>query len=412
MSEPKTIVTNDSITVVLPNNPKPYVVKKGAANFINLKNAIFAEDWDKLPEYLTVAGSVSKWSNDKFKLDDASDVVTYLDKEVAPKFAKRILKMASEGEDPTTLFNFYERLQRNPSWRSVEQLWDFLNHEGIPLTPDGCFLAYKGVKMNFKDAHSGKIDNHVGNTIEVPRNSVSDDPRTACHFGLHVGAKQYAESFSEQLIICKVDPEDVVCVPYDSSQHKMRVCKYTVVGMDGGELSDTIHKDTLPVDTEEREPEIPDGDGDEDTNEGEDQDFVHEDDGDEDPVFASADDPEDDDEVAQDVHDDIVENDPGDDEDEGITAGRMRATNEPKPKVTYHATEKDKPKTKVTHAPKKKLSKDYRKYKAMDLGKLMEQPISDLRQYATYGLDIVGASKIPGGKTALAQRIIKVRDRR
>ena len=45
----------------------------------------------------------------------------------------------------------------------------------------------------------------------------------------------------------------------------------------------------------------------------------------------------------------------------------------------------------------------------LDMKKLMEQGIMDLRQYAGKGLLILGSSKIPEGKTALVSRIIKVR---
>jgi hypothetical protein len=41
------------------------------------------------------------------------------------------------------------------------------------------------------------------------------------------------------LVICKVDPEHVVCVPRDSSFHKMRVCKYEVYGHYGSPMPST-----------------------------------------------------------------------------------------------------------------------------------------------------------------------------
>jgi hypothetical protein len=65
-----------------------------------------------------------------------------------------------------------------------------------------------------------------------------------------VGALGYVNSFRQggKIVICKVDPADVVCVPYDSSQQKMRVCKYLVVGFFTGQLPDTlVHDADLPV---------------------------------------------------------------------------------------------------------------------------------------------------------------------
>ena len=51
---------------------------------------------------------------------------------------------------------------------------------------------------------------------------------------VHVGALAYAITFcsggGSRIVICEVDPENVVCVPYDCSQQKMRVCEYKVIG--------------------------------------------------------------------------------------------------------------------------------------------------------------------------------------
>jgi hypothetical protein len=62
--------------------------------------------------------------------------------------------------------------------------------------------------------------------------------------------------------------------------------------------------------------------------------------------------------------------------------------------------------SKSTWKPKKGMSS---KLDKMDFGMLMELSLDELRQYAGKNLSIVGASKIPGGKTALVGRILEVR---
>ena len=49
------------------------------------------------------------------------------------------------------------------------------------------------------------------------------------------------------------------------------------------------------------------------------------------------------------------------------------------------------------------------KYDKMDIGQLMGVPVLELRAYAGHGLNIIGASRIPGGKVMLVQAIIQVR---
>lgn len=252
MKAPMYSLTNESISIV--HEGKYHVIRRGAPNFNLLKTAILSEDWAKVVANLSVAKSVVDWARGNFSVVDG--FVFFKGKKIPDELNDRIFKMMDEGRDPTPLFNFWEKLQRNPSMRSVEQLWPFLNHQGIPLTNEGNFLAYKSVRSNFTDHHTGNIDNSVGQEPEMPRNEISDDPNHACHRGLHVGALDYAESFSpgdSVIIICEVNPEHVVCIPYDHSHMKMRVCKYRVVGLYGERLSSTVHDEELPVDMTDEE---------------------------------------------------------------------------------------------------------------------------------------------------------------
>jgi hypothetical protein len=240
---PTYTVTNTTITIIWEGSA--HTVKKGSPNFEPLRDAILAKRWADVPNHLTVAKAIESWSEGHFKI--SGSLVTYKGTQVSGDLHARMLKMVTAGDDPGALCRFYERLQANPSFRSVQQLYPFLQHRGIPITEDGCFLAYKGVRANFKDVHSGQVDNSPGTSHEMTRNLISDDPRTPCHFGFHVGALKYASGFGPRVVICKVDPADVVCVPYDSSQEKMRVCAYSVIGLYGGEMpSTTIGNEDIP----------------------------------------------------------------------------------------------------------------------------------------------------------------------
>ena len=242
---PKYSLTNSSVMVVI--DGVTFTFQEGTPNFTALRKAILAEDWSALSKCLTVSSSIEQWAQGKFKV--VGEKIFYDGEELPSELNGRISKMASSGEDPSRLFKFWERLQMNPSKRSVDSLWGFLQHEGIPLDENGYIMAYKSVRPDFKDHHSGTIDNHPGQRPSIPRNKVSDDPRCACHEGLHVGALSYAASFASMcntseaiILICRIDPKDVVCVPYDESQRKMRVCEYEVVGIQASELSETSYR--------------------------------------------------------------------------------------------------------------------------------------------------------------------------
>lgn len=239
-------ITNDTINIIL--DDKTVVVKRGANNFHPLLDALLSQNWEAVPQHLaSPVYSLAEWSktaeDQKIKgFHLRGSALYYKNRKVPPEVQDRAAAMAAEGEDPMPLFRFFERLARNPSKRSVEQLYGFIAHEGIPLTPEGCFLTYKSVRADYKDHHSGNFDNTPGQILEMPRNEISDDPNHACHEGFHVGALAYVQANyrNGRILICEVDPEHVVCVPYDSSQHKMRVCQYKVIGLHaGGQMSST-----------------------------------------------------------------------------------------------------------------------------------------------------------------------------
>lgn len=368
MNIPYTL-TNDSVTVVI--DGKVTTVAAGAVNYNAIRDAIITDDLELIPHLLTPKAALGQYLEGTDFYFGPSFEVMYKGpngqgEKLPEQFERRIRATAEKGESPKGLLNFFSRLQNNPSSRSVLQLWPFLDHEGIPIEESGHFLAYKAVREDLLDCHSGTIDNTPGNVIRIPRNKISDDPNHACHFGLHVGAVGYAHSFGARILIVRVDPANVVCIPFDSSFQKMRVCEYEVVGFhtaDGAEGN----ANPMPSTTYEVDVDDIDDDGDD------------ADDWDEDDDMSATDR-----EVA-DVDSDLKnESDDAHDED-----GKAPTQEEI---------------TTVVEAAKK-----FAGWGNMTARTLLEQSIADLRTYASKKLKIVGASKVAGGKVALVKRILKVR---
>lgn len=154
-------------------------------------------------------------------------------KQIGGVLCERMLQMLDEGFDLNPMEQFLRRLYKNPSRRVVEHLYAFLEYGKSPITEDGCFLAYKAVRQDFKDIHSGNFDNSVGAVLEMTRNAVDDNPQVTCSHGFHVCSFNYLPYFANangHVMICKVDPADVVAIPIDYSNTKMRVCRYEVIG--------------------------------------------------------------------------------------------------------------------------------------------------------------------------------------
>lgn len=151
---------------------------------------------------------------------------------VSGLLGERIVKMANLGLSVDSLIAFLKNLSDNPSSRAVEELYGFLESSKLPITEDGCFLAYKSVNSDYTDSYTGKISNAVGETVTMPRNKVNDNRDQTCSYGLHFAAHEYAEGFGSPdspMMVLKINPRDVVSIPSDYNNQKGRCCEYYVL---------------------------------------------------------------------------------------------------------------------------------------------------------------------------------------
>lgn len=228
-------ITNASIMVIL--DGESHTIQKSQPNYQPVLEGILANDVKQVRANLTIAQTMTNWSSGAFSLDAQRQAIIYKGEAVHPTISALILDALRRGVDASRYMAFWEKLEENPSNHSFTQFMEFLARYPLPITPDGDILAYKGVTSSLRDCHSGKFDNSPGQWLFMRRNRVSDDPDVPCHFGYHVGAHSYASSFGEKVIICRVNPRDVVCVPKDHSYQKIRVNEYKVVGMGSRQTS-------------------------------------------------------------------------------------------------------------------------------------------------------------------------------
>ena len=146
--------------------------------------------------------------------------------------AQKIRELSAEGLPYDNLMKFLAKTNENPSRESTLELFDFLENQGLPITEDGCFLAYKAVRSDYKDKYSGTIDNSPGARVWMKRNQVDDRRSRHCSKGLHCGALDYIAWYGgrdDKIVVVKVDPANVVSIPDDCHCQKCRVCDYTVL---------------------------------------------------------------------------------------------------------------------------------------------------------------------------------------
>lgn len=229
--------TNDSLTTVFTGGPggvRIYTINSSHRSWeaaIKLINENGNED--ALEKLMSVKEQITKFTHGKIAVSD--NCVMYNGEPINGYVVDRILEFSKKNLPYQPLVKFLERVRKNPSARSIQELYTFLEHRKMPLTPEGTFLAYKKVDKNYMDIWTHKISNRIGEAPpRLERNQVDDDANRACSFGYHAGSLEYAKSYgsdgnNDHLMIIEVDPADVVCVPYDCNCQKLRATYYKVI---------------------------------------------------------------------------------------------------------------------------------------------------------------------------------------
>jgi len=224
------ILTDQSLTVVI--DGKAHTMGNDHPSWNEAKMALAEEDTERLEMLFDVAQAVEDYVDGEIEVKEG--VVLFNGEEVNNVVVDKILDFMRSSLPYKPLVRFLGKLMHNPSRRSVNELYRFLEHKSMPLTPEGNFLAYKGVNQDFTDFYSGKFDNSVGQTLEMARNKVCDDAQTGCSYGFHAGSYDYAKGYASgggNLLVVEIDPRDVVSVPNDCSCQKLRTSKYKVVSV-------------------------------------------------------------------------------------------------------------------------------------------------------------------------------------
>ena len=227
------MVQGNSIVVVIGNNSHT-ISKKTHIAYNKVLDAIKAQDWDAVQDLIEPKKVFITYGAGNISIQ--GDQVFYKNTEMHNALSRRMVQMYQEGFSIEPLVAFMDNLNQNPSKRAVQELYGFLEKNQLPITPDGCFLAYKKVKEDYTDCHTGTMDNSVGKVVEMERNQVDDDKDRTCSTGLHFCSVEYLKSFhGARTMIVKLNPRDVVSIPSDYDNSKGRACRYEVVGELGAE---------------------------------------------------------------------------------------------------------------------------------------------------------------------------------
>lgn len=218
----KVLLTPKSIVVTFKDKKRTYLKDNG--DFSLVQYLILKEQWTDLVEIMD-KNAAAEALGLKVEKDE---VVTPEGKPAHPTLVDRI----TDGYPNETLRAFKARCDANVWPKAIGDLLCFLKDKAMPITKKGTFLAWKSIRKDYTDHHSGTFDNHPGKAPRMKREDCEANRSNPCGRGFHAGTYAFACGFhqgDQRLIIVEVDPANVTSVPHDANEQKLRCDHYTVL---------------------------------------------------------------------------------------------------------------------------------------------------------------------------------------
>lgn len=230
--KPVFIFSTDSLTVLV--DGVPYVVTSDQPQYQPLIDAIQAGNIPRITELANMQTEITKLLGAFGNVSVYGGHVTYKGETIHSYLVAKIIEAAAINGDITPMATFLDNVMLNPDARAREGLYDWCEIGKLPITPDGCIIAYKIVGENYMDIHSGRFDNHVGQKPSQARGECDPNPDQTCSRGLHFCSAEYLPHYGNfgsgsRVMLVKIHPSNVVAFPRDYNLAKGRACEYEVI---------------------------------------------------------------------------------------------------------------------------------------------------------------------------------------
>jgi len=236
------IATKDSIHINKVTNGEDHeneVISKNHKNFDTVSQIVWSnrgsqESLSQAYKMMNKAQQVLSIS-DRIKLDTDNHILLVDDIKLPVSLADKFIQITVAGSqvDLDKYTKFSINLTDNVSNSVLNRLYDFISANSVQITDDGMIICFKKVNSEFKDIYSRSFDNSVGKIVQVRRNQVDENINKTCSYGLHVCAAHYLDSYgsdyNNRVVKVLLDPADVVSIPSDYNDSKVRCCSYTVI---------------------------------------------------------------------------------------------------------------------------------------------------------------------------------------
>jgi hypothetical protein len=254
MSNVPYIATTEAVTVHINGRPKSLRLDTAQGQKLLAALRKKEHDFDEICLIADMPAYIAKYTSGRVTVDEKDQL--YLDGEIVDfGVAGVITRMINDGADVSHLTLFLEDVARNPDKEIANHLYRFLEVGGLPITPDGCFHAFKRVQDDYFSYHSGsesvmvitfdendvvkdsksyvgKIPHMVGSMLVMDRTLCDPDRNRTCSVGLHACSFDYLQHYmgnAGRVVVVKIKPSEVTAIPSDYNDTKLRCCAMEIV---------------------------------------------------------------------------------------------------------------------------------------------------------------------------------------
>ncbi|MEK6879340.1 MAG: hypothetical protein AABY22_07030 [Nanoarchaeota archaeon] len=233
--------TGSTLTLFVGN--RTHSIHNSDILYLQIIQALREKRYGDVVQFIDKSSCIKSLSKGRFEIKGCE--VFYKGKVVHNYVCNKIIECLQQGLPIEPLLAFLEKLLKNPDQRCIEAAYQFVSSENLPIDQNGNILALKCVQSNWMDRFSGQIKNKVGAIIKMRNRPKIKDYGVACSSaGFHLGNQNYINGFKndgDNVIVVSADPQDIISLPSDSNEGKMRVCRYRVVGIQQDKLNKPIY---------------------------------------------------------------------------------------------------------------------------------------------------------------------------
>ena len=160
MNDLSFVQSNDGWSVVNISNGKSYNFNSDHPDYDILLKALTDGDVRTFETHISIAQAVNQYVEDS-PIQVVDGQVMMNGEAIHHSMVTRIIENMQSGIPHEYLLVFLGNLLENISYRSRDQGYKFLEAQGLPITNDGCFLAYKTVGEDYLDKYTNKMRFHL-----------------------------------------------------------------------------------------------------------------------------------------------------------------------------------------------------------------------------------------------------------